>query len=74
MTESLKLMILAEVTRMWERKEYDEQTGFFRKVYSPSHRKVKELFEEGKDLDTIVSERELKPQTAVGYLMNLFVF
>ncbi|MCB0838067.1 MAG: helix-turn-helix domain-containing protein [Bacteroidetes bacterium] len=71
LSPGLKLMILAEVSRMLEKKEEDDRSGIYRKAYSPSHRKVKELVEAGKNFSDIAQERELKPDTVIDYIFNL---
>ncbi|MEZ4825304.1 MAG: RQC domain-containing protein [Bacteroidia bacterium] len=66
-----RLMVLAEITRIVDKKEIDEETGLFRKAFSPSHQKVKSLVLEGMTFDEIVRARDLSRGTAVSYLENL---
>lgn len=67
----LRLMILAQITRIAEKKEIDDRTGIFRKAYSPSHQKVKEMFLEGGSLDEIAAAREIAGSTVIQYLETL---
>jgi hypothetical protein len=53
LSDSLRLMILAAITDMAEKKAKDEQTGMYAKAYSPRARKIKELHEAGFDPEEI---------------------
>ncbi|MEZ4772980.1 MAG: RQC domain-containing protein [Bacteroidia bacterium] len=71
MDGATRLMVLAEITRIVEKKEIDDETGVFRKAYSPSHQKIKALFLDGKKVSEIASERDLSQSTVTNYLENL---
>lgn len=71
MDGATRLMVLTEITRIVEKKEIDDETGVFRKAYSPSHQKIKELFLSGKTVVEIAGERDLSQRTVTNYLENL---
>ncbi|MEO0899335.1 MAG: RQC domain-containing protein [Bacteroidota bacterium] len=63
--------ILDIVMDILAKKEIDEENGLFRKAYSPSHRKVKELFEGGISLEEMARRRKLKVDKVVDFLLVL---
>ncbi|MDX2250472.1 MAG: RQC domain-containing protein [Bacteroidia bacterium] len=71
MDGSIRLMVLAEISRIVEKKELDDETGVFRKAYSPSHQKVKELFLGGTKVEDIATKRDLSASSVTTYLENL---
>ncbi|MDX2286421.1 MAG: RQC domain-containing protein [Bacteroidia bacterium] len=66
-----RLLILAEVSRIQEKKAQDERTGIYTKAYSSSYRKIKELFTAGLQVEEIASRRNAKPSFVIGALETL---
>jgi ATP-dependent DNA helicase RecQ len=64
--------VLNEIKAIEEIKAKDEASGgLYTKAHSPSHRKAKNLFEEGKSVAEIAEACKWKPSTAQNYLINL---
>lgn len=69
---SLQLAEIKEIVQLCIRKKVqDEETGIYTKAYSPSHRKIKELYQAGFSLDEMAHRRKLKPSTVSNYLTHL---
>ncbi|MEL6673831.1 MAG: HRDC domain-containing protein [Bacteroidota bacterium] len=66
-----RLILLTEITTLNEKIALDDRTGIYTRAFSPSHRKVKELFESGFELQEIAQRRNLQPNTVSEYLRNL---
>jgi ATP-dependent DNA helicase RecQ len=69
--EMLQEQILEEIREVSGKKAVDDVRGIYTKAYSPSHRKVKEMYESGFSVEEIASRRELKASTVRSYLETL---
>ena len=69
--ESLKLQILASISEILEKKSQDDVSGIYSRAHSPSHRKVKEMYESGFDPAEIARRRKLQLGTVRNYLITL---
>ncbi|RMG66641.1 MAG: hypothetical protein D6722_14610 [Bacteroidetes bacterium] len=66
-----RLRILAEVARVSEMRQIDDETGVYSRANSAGHRVVQELFEAGFGIEEIAHRRDIKPQTVRDYLETL---
>ncbi|GAB4403517.1 MAG: hypothetical protein OHK0039_02800 [Bacteroidia bacterium] len=71
MKEGVRLLLLAEIHQVQEKKEIDDKTGVYRKASSSSHRAVQSLFESGYSLSEIARRRNMKEKSVQQYLENL---
>jgi ATP-dependent DNA helicase RecQ len=69
--EVLTEQLLNEIAEISGKKAIDAERGIFTRAYSPSHRKVKEMYESGFSLSEIATRRELKETTVQSYLETL---
>lgn len=63
--------LIEELRRVNERKDQDDRTGVYTRAYSWSHRKVRELFEGGMDIEEIARRQKLTAEKVVEYLETL---
>lgn len=68
---AVKLLILSAINEIVEKKEKDALKGTYSKANSPSHRKVKDLYESGFGLEEIAERRKLQTSTVREYLFTL---
>lgn len=71
LSQAIKLLILTAINQIIEKKEEDANSGVYTKASSPSHRKVKDLYESGFSLEEIAERRKLQTSTVLQYLFNL---
>lgn len=69
--ETTRILIIGEVNRIVEKKILDEKTGIYSRSFSPSHRKVKELYIAGMDPSEIAKRRKVKLSTVEEYMITL---
>lgn len=69
--ETTKILIVGEVGRIMEKKALDEKTGIYSRSFSPSHRKVKELYIAGMAPAEIAKRRKVKLSTVEEYMTTL---
>ncbi|MEO1447927.1 MAG: RQC domain-containing protein [Bacteroidota bacterium] len=66
-----QLELLMAITKMSHKVEEDGRSGIYSRAYSPSHRKVKELFEEKFPLEDIAQRQGLTVERVRECLFNL---
>lgn len=69
--ETTRILIVGEVGRIVEKKALDEKTGIYSRSFSPSHRKVKELYMAGMAPSEIAKRRKVKLSTVEEYMATL---
>ncbi|MEM7373704.1 MAG: RQC domain-containing protein [Bacteroidota bacterium] len=69
--QAVKLLLLTAINQIVEKKEEDAVSGIHSKANSPSHRKVKDLYESGFSLEEIAERRKLQTTTVRKYLFTL---
>ena len=69
--QASRLLILAAIHEIIEKKVEDTESGVHSKANSPSHRQVKDLYESGFSLEEIAQRRNLQTQKAREYLFTL---
>ena len=69
--ESVRLLIVAEIGRIMEKKALDDKTGIYTRANYPSHRKVRDLYQAGMAPDEIAKRRKVKLSTVEEYLSTL---
>lgn len=69
--QAVKLLILTAINQVAEKKNEDANSGIYSKAHSPSHRKVKDLYESGFSLEEIAERRKLQTRTVREYLFTL---
>lgn len=69
--ETIRILVLAEISRITEKIAIDKKTKIYTRAYYPSHRKVRKLFEAGMAPEEIARRQKVKLSTVEEYLGTL---